>query len=647
VNTRIDIVVVELDPTANTIVTKIVSGTAVAADPVAPTLTQSPTGIYQLPISTLTIPASSVAITDEMLTDTRTFMGNRVGIWTTATRPADPTDYQTIGYNTTEGYHEYWSGTAWVALVAPPASANFVIDLDETAFNTYTFESARPAGPYSISFSSPDLSFDVYLVDSTGATVGYSNNTSIVASSDFVTVIVLGVANSQIATFLYTGSVSNPTSAGEITGAGAYLTSISPSNLPVINDTATVTGGNFANDVEILFENGALSLPAKNIVRTNSKQLIVTRPDALIEDNAPYDLRAINPGVVQPSGSNVNVLVDAVTGGSDPQFVTASLIEGARVGTAFTSAIVTTDGDGAVVNRTVTAGTFPAGLTLNSSTGAITGTPTAAVDYFFTVQITDNGGNTNTREFNLPTALFVYGGSAATSGGFTYRTFTSSGTLVVKNGTISSNYLVVAGGGGGGSSSRGGGGGAGGLLNSTASLNGSYPIAIGAGGSSDSSGNHSALTGVAFSQGGGKGGSSSSDFSSRSGGGGGSGGGSGWLDQIGGANPGTGIAGQGFGGGQGGVSGYSYGGGGGGSLEAGNTNGPGSGGDGQNFAAWSSATGTGASSCYAGGGSGGAGGQGGLGGGGGSGQSGLSSTGGGGGNFGRGGLGVVIVRWAI
>jgi len=119
VNTRIDIVVVELDPEANTIVTKIVSGEAVSADPVAPTLTQSATGIYQLPITTLTIPTSTVVITAGMLVDTRTFMGNRIGIWTTATRPANPTAYQTLGYNTTIEAHESWNGTAWVGFFDP------------------------------------------------------------------------------------------------------------------------------------------------------------------------------------------------------------------------------------------------------------------------------------------------------------------------------------------------------------------------------------------------------------------------------------------------------------------------------------------------------------------------------------------------
>jgi len=131
-NTRIDIVVVELDPEANTIVTKLVQGEAVSVDPVAPTLTQSATGIYQLPIATLTIPTSTVVITSGMLTDTRTFMGNRVGIWTTATRPANPTAYQTLGYNTTIEAHESWNGTAWVGFFDPISTEGDLVVGDGT-----------------------------------------------------------------------------------------------------------------------------------------------------------------------------------------------------------------------------------------------------------------------------------------------------------------------------------------------------------------------------------------------------------------------------------------------------------------------------------------------------------------------------------
>jgi hypothetical protein len=132
VNTRIDYVVIELDPAANTIAAKLVSGTAVSENPVAPTLTQSATGVYQLPVALLTIPSSTLAITNEMLTDVRVFMANRVGIWTTATRPAVPTDYQTLGYNTTTGSHEVWNGSDWVGFMEPISTAGDLIIGDVT-----------------------------------------------------------------------------------------------------------------------------------------------------------------------------------------------------------------------------------------------------------------------------------------------------------------------------------------------------------------------------------------------------------------------------------------------------------------------------------------------------------------------------------
>jgi hypothetical protein len=142
INTRIDYVVIELDPAANTIVAKLVSGTAVDENPVAPTLTQSATGVYQLPVALLTIPNSTLAITNEMLTDVRVFMANRVGIWTTATRPTDPTEYQTLGYNTTTGSHEVWNGYEWTGFMEPISEPGDLIIGDATG------QAARlPIGP--------------------------------------------------------------------------------------------------------------------------------------------------------------------------------------------------------------------------------------------------------------------------------------------------------------------------------------------------------------------------------------------------------------------------------------------------------------------------------------------------------------------
>jgi hypothetical protein len=55
---RLDTVVLRLNPTANTIVLAVVDGTP-ASSPVAPTLTQTDSGIYELPLADVLVPASS------------------------------------------------------------------------------------------------------------------------------------------------------------------------------------------------------------------------------------------------------------------------------------------------------------------------------------------------------------------------------------------------------------------------------------------------------------------------------------------------------------------------------------------------------------------------------------------------------------
>lgn len=115
-NTRIDAIVLELDVLANSIKLKAVQGTAVVSSPVAPTLTQTEGGVYQVLLAHVVIPNSATLISAGNVTDKRTFMSYRIGTWTTATRPSNPTTMLTIGYNTTIGYHEVWNGTAWVIL---------------------------------------------------------------------------------------------------------------------------------------------------------------------------------------------------------------------------------------------------------------------------------------------------------------------------------------------------------------------------------------------------------------------------------------------------------------------------------------------------------------------------------------------------
>jgi len=458
-------------------------------------------------------------------------------------------------------------------------SNNFVVDMNDTSNNTADTGGVKQAGPYSMSFSSGDTSFDVYLIDEDGNSVGYSNETSITASGLFSSVVILGAASNEIISFSYQGSVNNADGEGDEPGAGAYLESISPSDLPTIDDTATVIGGNFGADTEIFFDSGASSLPAKNITVNNSSELIVTRPDSLIQDDAPYNLRAVTAGVPEPTGTNVNILTDAVTAGTDPTWVTGADLPDGEKDVAYVGATLeATDAEGTVTDYSVVSGSLPTGLSLDSSTGVISGTPTSRGGTFV-VRATDDGGNSTDKEFGLAVTGFATGGTITTSGGGVIHSFTSSGTFTPNVELTDVSYVVVGGGGGGGESDGSfnfpPGGGGGGLITSfpddpgalsrvTVPAN-AQTITVGNTGAKESNGNDSSFSNFGTAIGGGKG---PGNFNA-SGGSGGSGGG-GLGDSAG------GIGNQGGNGGAGGglfdFNAYGGGGGGGGPTgENGNT----------------------------------------------------------------------------
>lgn len=72
-NPRIDNVVLELDPSANTIVLKVVAGTA-AGSPSAPSLTQTDAGIYQIKLAEVLVDAAATTIAAGKVTDARSFI---------------------------------------------------------------------------------------------------------------------------------------------------------------------------------------------------------------------------------------------------------------------------------------------------------------------------------------------------------------------------------------------------------------------------------------------------------------------------------------------------------------------------------------------------------------------------------------------
>ena len=192
------------------------------------------------------------------------------------------------------------------------------------------------------------------------------------------------------------------------TGAAPVLLNASPTALPNINNSLTLTGYNFASGMSVTFTGSDLSVrSAKSVVVGSPTSAIVTRPDAFSVSASPYTLTATNPGVNAPVGTNSHILASpTITAGVNPVWVTASgtLAASAYSGAGYSGSVSATDADGgSSVTYSIVSGSLPTGLSINSTTGGFTGTSsgTPGTTYTFTVRATDSGGNTADRSFSI------------------------------------------------------------------------------------------------------------------------------------------------------------------------------------------------------------------------------------------------------
>ena len=93
--------------------------------------------------------------------------------------------------------------------------------------------------------------------------------------------------------------------------------------------------------------------------------------------------------------------------------VTTSSLPAANIGVAY-SATIAASGGVPPYTFAVTAGSLPAGVTLNPSTGALSGTPTASGSFTFTVTVTDSA--TNVVKLRIKADVLVAGAALAGGG---------------------------------------------------------------------------------------------------------------------------------------------------------------------------------------------------------------------------------------
>ena len=134
----------------------------------------------------------------------------------------------------------------------------------------------------------------------------------------------------------------------------------------------------------------------------------------------------------------------SVTITAAPIVINPATLPAATVGLAYGQTISATGGTGAKTFA-VTAGSLPSGLSLNASTGAITGTPTSAATFNFTITATDTVAATGSRAYSITVspaaALSIAPASLpATTQGFAY-----SQPVTASGGTAPYSYAVTAG----------------------------------------------------------------------------------------------------------------------------------------------------------------------------------------------------------
>jgi hypothetical protein len=179
------------------------------------------------------------------------------------------------------------------------------------------------------------------------------------------------------------------------------------------NITFTITGSNFQSGAVAKFiANDATELTASTTtVNSSSSISAVIARSSFVGAKEPYDVRVINTsGLSGTLDNQINVDVS-------PTWSTASGQIGGVIeeGDSVSTSVTATDADSDTIVYSINSGTLPTGLSLNSSTGAITGTAPAVsgdTTSSFTLRATANS-KTADRAFNIVIKELVLNGATS------------------------------------------------------------------------------------------------------------------------------------------------------------------------------------------------------------------------------------------
>lgn len=187
--------------------------------------------------------------------------------------------------------------------------------------------------------------------------------------------------------------ITSPPTISSITGG--TLLNTSGGETIVINGTSFASGPT----VKFIAPNGT-EYTSPTVTFTSTIQISAVTP-SVANTGGDFDVKVTNV-----DGGTITA-ADAVTFNGPPGFTsppTGSLGSFPASIAISTVTIVASEPDGGAITYAVTTGSLPAGLSLNSSTGTITGTPNAvssSTTSSFTITATDDESQTATRDYSI------------------------------------------------------------------------------------------------------------------------------------------------------------------------------------------------------------------------------------------------------
>ena len=237
--------------------------------------------------------------------------------------------------------------------------------------------------------------------------------------------------------------------------APPIVSSVNPTNFEssALPTNIVITGTNFRSALSVKFidKNGTETL-AGSVTRDSATQITAQVPNSLTSANEPFKVKVTNT-----SSSLSGELANAFNIDAAPAFGVAAGTLGTLVSGGSASSLTTitaTDDEGDSITFSVTSGSLPSGITLNSNgtfSGNVGGVSSSSTSTF--VVTASDGTNTSTRQYTITVNPAIV-------------QLSGSGTFSVPAGINTAEILIVGGGASGARAPNvcGGGGGAGGIV---------------------------------------------------------------------------------------------------------------------------------------------------------------------------------------